>query len=206
MTGYRRFLRTLRPHVSMRVPRAAIAVVAIAMFSACAGASAGTPSPSTDPQAAALAFAQCMRAHGVNVPDPGSSGGGAVKIQISSGGAGGATGPDAATRAALSACQKYLPKIGGNGGGTPDPARQAQLLQFAQCMRAHGVNIPDPSSGSGGIAIGGPGSGQDINPNSATFQNAQKACQKYLPGKGAGLKTQGGGSGSGPVTSGVSAG
>ena len=198
MAGHWHYLRTLRPHLSGHVPRAAIAVAAITMFSACAGGSGSTPSPSTDPQAAGLAFAQCMRAHGVNVPDPGSSGGGGVKIQISSGGPGGATGPDAATRAALSACQKYLPTIGGNGGGTPDPARQAQLLQFAQCMRAHGVNIPDPSSTGGGIAIGGPGSGQDINPNSATFQNAQNACKKYLPGKGSGLKVQGGSGGSGP--------
>jgi hypothetical protein len=202
MAGHLRYLRTVRPHVSGHVPRAAIAVAAITMFSACGGGSGSTPSASNDPQAAGLAFAQCMRAHGVNVPDPSSGGGAGGVVRISGGGPGGATGPNAKTQAALTACQKYLPKIGGNGGGTPDPARQAQLLQFTQCMRAHGVNVPDPQSG-GGIVIGGPaGSGQNINPNSASFKSAQKACQKYLPGRGSGINVQGGGGGSGPVTTG----
>lgn len=52
-------------------------------------------------------------------------------------------------------------------------------LQFARCMRAHGVsNFPDPS-GRGDIQIA-PGSAQ-----SPAFQTAQNACNKYLPNKGA---------------------
>jgi hypothetical protein len=48
---------------------------------------------------------------------------------------------------------------------------------FSACMRSHGVrNFPDPSSG-GGINIG-PNSG--IDPDSATFKAAEKACQKKL--------------------------
>jgi hypothetical protein len=156
-----------------------------------------------NPQAAALAFAQCMRAHGVNVGDPtvsgGGSGGGQVHVEI---GTGGLAKGSPQMQAAMTACQKYLPQIGGNGSGTPDPAHQAQALQFAQCMRSHGVaDFPDPSS-SGGIAING-NAHPDLNPNNPVFQSAQTACQHYLPGKGTGLKTSGGGqpdSGSGPVT------
>ena len=49
-------------------------------------------------------------------------------------------------------------------------------------MRAHGVsNFPDPSSG-GGIKLV-PGSG--LNPQSPSFQSAQKACSKYAPGPAA---------------------
>jgi hypothetical protein len=51
-------------------------------------------------------------------------------------------------------------------------------LKFASCMRSHGVpNFPDPSPG-GGLKIA-PGSG--LNPQSPSFQAAQKACQRFQP-------------------------
>ncbi len=54
-------------------------------------------------------------------------------------------------------------------------------LNFAKCMRSHGVpNFPDPSSG-GGIQIS---NGSGINPASPSFQSAQKDCAKQLPGGG----------------------
>jgi hypothetical protein len=146
-----------------------------------------------------------MRSHGVNVPDPNVSGGGGsggeVHVQIGTGGPGKGS-PQ--MQAAMTACQKYLPQIGGNGSGTPDPARQAQMLKFSQCMRAHGVtDFPDPGS-NGGISING-ADHPDLNPSNSVFQRAQTACQPYMPGKGgAGLQIRdgggGGNSGSGPVT------
>jgi hypothetical protein len=60
-------------------------------------------------------------------------------------------------------------------------ARVAAGIQFADCMRSHGVpNFPDPGSG-GGIQIG---SGSGINPSSPAFQQAQSTCQRLLPGGG----------------------
>jgi hypothetical protein len=48
-------------------------------------------------------------------------------------------------------------------------------------MREHGVtNFPDPTSGGGGINIGGTG----IDPQSPAFRTAQGACFKLLPGGG----------------------
>ena len=65
--------------------------------------------------------------------------------------------------------------------GTPSGKSPQQALQFAQCMRAHGVsNFPDPTGQ--GIQIA-PGSG--INPQSPAFQRAQNACKQYLPNGGA---------------------
>jgi hypothetical protein len=62
-----------------------------------------------------------------------------------------------------------------SGGKSPQ-----QALQFAQCMRAHGVsNFPDPTGQ--GIQIA-PNSG--INPRSPAFQTAQTACKRYLPNDG----------------------
>jgi hypothetical protein len=56
-------------------------------------------------------------------------------------------------------------------------------LQFARCMRAHGVaNFPDPPPG-GGIQIG---SSSGINPFSPAFKSAQASCRKLLPGGGPG--------------------
>jgi hypothetical protein len=64
-------------------------------------------------------------------------------------------------------------------------AASAQALKFSNCMRAHGVsNFPDPGAG-GGIKLV-PGSGLD--PQSPSFQSAQRACSKYAPGPAAAPK------------------
>jgi hypothetical protein len=66
---------------------------------------------------------------------------------------------------------------GSSSGGSDGGGRRADGAKFSACMRAHGVrNFPDPSSG-GGLTIG-PGTG--INPESPTFQAAEKACRKLL--------------------------
>jgi hypothetical protein len=56
-------------------------------------------------------------------------------------------------------------------------------LEFADCMRSHGVpNFPDPpSGGGGGIQIN---ANSGINPNSPAFQSARTKCMKLLPGGG----------------------
>jgi hypothetical protein len=67
------------------------------------------------------------------------------------------------------------------------------MLDFAQCMRDNGVDMPDPQSGGRGVTIvGGPGSG--IDPQSEEFQAAMTACQDLQPAFGPG-------GGDGPATS-----
>ncbi len=68
------------------------------------------------------------------------------------------------------------------GGGSQPESRagaQQKLVAYAKCMRSNGVpGFPEPVEG--GIALhAGPGSG--INPGSAQFQTAEKACHKLLP-------------------------
>jgi hypothetical protein len=49
----------------------------------------------------------------------------------------------------------------------------SRAVEFAQCMRAHGVtNFPDPTTA-------GPGAKDGLDPNSPTFQAAQTACRQY---------------------------
>jgi hypothetical protein len=69
----------------------------------------------------------------------------------------------------------------GSSGGPQLSLRTENGARFSACMRSHGVhNFPDPN-GQGGITIG-PGSG--VNPDSPTFQAAQRICQKLLPNGG----------------------
>ena len=85
------------------------------------------------------------------------------------------------------ACRDLLPAGGmlGDPNATMDPALADQMLKFAQCMRDHGVDFPDPQFSGGGVSIQvGGGEAGAIDPTSKTFQAAQEACGSELPGGG----------------------
>jgi hypothetical protein len=191
----------------------AVAVVAVAVAVALVGcgkpsAAAAAPSSNAGDKQAMLAFTRCMRDHGASVSDAkpntagkSGAGGGGTFLQINGGS--GFSGSQGTVDAAMAACQKYLPKA---GGPPPDPAEQQKAfdraLKFSQCMRQHGVDMPDPKQQSGGMIMQtGPGG---VDPNSKTFQDAQKACEQFFGppggkgGPGPSTQTNGdGGSGSG---------
>jgi hypothetical protein len=87
---------------------------------------------------------------------------------------------------AIAGCGSTGPSSAAASGG-PQPAKdRASFLKFSQCMRSHGVtNFPDPSPG-GGLQIN---SSSGIDPRSQSFQTAQQACKKLLPGGGPGNRT-----------------
>jgi hypothetical protein len=138
-----------------------------------------------------------MRAHGVNVPDPSANGGPA-------GGGGGGGGfralrssPNFAS--ASTACAKYRARAFGFANITPAQRAQFQqdLVKFAGCMRSHSIDIPDPSTSSGG-GFGILRSIPSSERQSPAFQTALKACSSSLPfrrgaGGGGGGTTGGGG-------------
>ena len=105
-----------------------------------AGEGAASPG-SASPEATALAFAKCMRAHGLsNFPDPSAGGGFRFKR-------GAGVDPFSSTYKAVQAkCKKFMPDLGGPGSGPPPSAQTvARFLKVAQCMRSHGVPaFPDP--------------------------------------------------------------
>jgi hypothetical protein len=139
-------------------------------------ASSGSGSPGETSQSQQLQFAECMRSHGVpNFPDP-SPGGGSLNA-IS---AAGINTQSPTYQAALQACKKYTPAA--NVTPAQSAAENAKGLEFSQCMRSHGVpNFPDPITGpTGGQAINMSGTG--IDQNSPTYQAANSACQKIVPG------------------------
>jgi hypothetical protein len=57
------------------------------------------------------------------------------------------------------------------------------MLDYARCMRRHGVDMPDPQFADGGVAVigraGGPGAAGD-GPSKATFEAAEKACKPIM--------------------------
>ena len=138
----------------------------------------------------ALTFSNCMRSHGVpNFPDLGPNG--RIQLQIqstpNSTEVNGVAVNGPAFKSAMSSCQKYLPNGGKPPSGAPSPARQKAALEFAACMRSHGVpNFPDPKVTAGGVTISAAG----LDPNSPAFKAAQQACgsltQKLLPGASGG--------------------
>jgi hypothetical protein len=182
-------------------PRALVALVASLLLTAGCGVanpfSPSNASAKSDAEQLALKFAQCMRAHGVDVSDPDTNGG--VRITagrpaIANGSAPPPSpdtqapssdgknptvqGPPPEVQAAMEACKQYSPK-GGRNSGPPSQAQIDAATKFAQCMRDHGIQMQDPQvTGDGGMiqSIGG----QGVDPNSDQFANAQKACQHFM--------------------------
>lgn len=174
----------------MRAARTAAAVIttaALAMPIAACGASpahAGSRRASAanaTPGSQLLAFAHCVRRHGVpDFPDPQPGPGNskfpsAQRLHVS--------GTQLST--AENACEHLLP------AGTDDqfPAAEVQLLltgmlRFSQCMRHHGVpNWPDPSTDSEGrplflLSAHGFTRQQARSPR---IVHIQRECQHLLP-------------------------
>lgn len=159
-----------------RVAATIVALTGVALLtSACGGAAASSTSAEPSQYAQALAYSQCMRAHGVlNFPDPDSQGQ-LPPVQEGRNGASHQT-----ITSAQQACQHLQ-----SGGGAPGTAQQqqaklAQALNFSKCMRAHGVpNYPDPSVGNGGIGY----NLSAVNQSSPQYQAAQRTCQTSNGGR-----------------------
>ena len=150
---------------------------------ALAACGAGGDDTATDTSSAqdkafdgALKFARCMRGEGVDFPDPKKEGSGLVKV----GGGTGQNPDDPRTRAAVDKCGKHLQQ---GGGDAPDQAQQAKFqdafVKYARCMRAKGVDVPDPKPGAGGMVFR-VGDSDNPDPQSPKFKAADKQCHGHL--------------------------
>jgi hypothetical protein len=191
-----------------RPPRTAaiiVVTVGLTVLAACGGGSSGSQVAqlgSTPPQASAsstgpggsastgaaqdsqmLAFADCMRAHGVHDwPDQAVNGKFPIAEQLGV--------SDSQYRAAMDACQHLLP----NGGNAPNQSELQEQLsalrRFSHCIRAQGVTEwPDPTIGSGGtpsfnlLNIHPP-----IDTNSPQFASKLHACGHLVPHSVGGIR------------------
>jgi hypothetical protein len=185
--------------------RVALAVAMLApialLLAACSGGSsaasvarlsatatnASTPSNSLAASAAGtgpLAFAHCMRAHGLpNFPDPNGSG---VFDKSKLSQMGYSTSQLRAVQDGP--CKSLLPTASPTPTQTISVQQQQDYLNAAACMRSHGItNFPDPIFSSGNVTFVAP---PGLETTSAEFTQAQDTCKKLIP---AGLPYSGSG-------------
>jgi hypothetical protein len=126
-----------------------------------------------------LAYASCMRSHGLpNFPDPAGNGGIPKDDVIRAFRA----VSNAQAQAASNQCARLLPAGGSLSGqaAQPVPTQDRQYyLKAAACMRSHGIsNFPDPVFSGGNVNFPIPSS---VNSNSTQFVEARQTCQKLIP-------------------------
>jgi hypothetical protein len=163
-------------------------VAGIALLAAACGGSPAAGTGSGIHQTAyqrELAYAECMRAHGLpGFPDPQSDG----TFNSTRANAGDFHGPR------FLSANKACAHLEGPGMSLAQQQQQTdQFLRFAACMRAHGItgfqyNPPKGGSEGGlGAPVGSPGA----DPNSPQFQSAARACRKLQPSAGPRAARQG---------------
>jgi hypothetical protein len=179
-----------------------LALLVVALVAACSATAAGpgvatldesqapgggppaSASPSLSPQDSLLAYARCMREHGIDMPDPEyeTDEDGRTMIGIT-GGAPGTLDKDKFADAD-EACKSFLSAVMEGGGPVQmSPEDEEKLLQFARCMREQGIDFPDPGAGGMVFEIGPSGPKGGIDPSDPDFQAAQEVCGDLLPGR-----------------------
>jgi hypothetical protein len=166
------------PRRRWRAAQALAVIAAAGLFAAGCGGSdesggggGSAASADSDP---AVAYAECMRENGVpEFPDPVN---GQLQLQATPGSG---LDPDSPEfKRAQEACQDLAP-AGAEAGGGPDADLQAQVLDYAKCIRENGVpEFPDPDFSGGGVIMQLP---PGVDQNSQQFQSAQQACQDKAP-------------------------
>jgi hypothetical protein len=129
------------------------------------GASSGSPSSPQSKQQEMLAYVQCMRSHGVQMPDPDSNG--MLRMQATQQQPGPESPDEKKMDAANSACKHFVPEM------NESPEQQhVNEIKIAECMRQHGVQMSDPGPNQS-LALPG-------NPNDPKIKTAMNACEKLI--------------------------
>ncbi|MGJ7442166.1 hypothetical protein [Aquipuribacter sp. MA13-6] len=169
--------------------------------------SAGGSSTPADVEAELLAYVECLRGEGLDVPDPtvdaegdlqmggpgaggGGPGGGGAGGGGAGGGGGGPAGDPEAFQAAMEVCGD-VPEGAVGGPGEVDSAEfEDAALAFAECMREAGIDVGDPDLGGGGPGAGGGGGDGgpfgDLDMEDPAVQEALEACQQVFADAGMG--------------------
>jgi hypothetical protein len=170
-----RAARSAGPRRSPPIRGMAVAATLLGLAIAAAGCS-GSSHPSVAGSATSLsgiAYAQCMRSHGIHdFPDP--TPGAGVAFQINAGPGSDLNSNDPRFQAADQACRSLLP---GGGKQAPPPAAEkiAEEVKWAACMRAHGLpSFPDPNAQ-------GAFDSSRMDDASPVFQTASQACKSMQP-------------------------
>jgi len=160
------------------------AVITVMAAAAALLATACGSSPSSTQSAAgaaansttAVAYAQCVRAHGIpDFPDPDSSGDipkdAILQLKVS----------QSLLESATGACANLNPHQ--PPSAAQERQQMAAYVTFAQCMRSHGLpKFPDPTTDSGRAEFVISVSQDGFDPHSPQVLAKARACQHVLPG------------------------
>lgn len=162
--------------LSRRAGAPAAVAVATLLAVGCGGSSAGADTFRGGTYTQSLAYATCMRSHGVpNFPAPNAQGNfNQAAIQ--------AIERDPQERNAFGQCRSLLPNEGTGLSVTQLQTMQQQNLRHAvkaaHCMRAHGIgNFPDPAGSTQGSGINWqPVISAGLDLNTPAYEAAFTAC------------------------------
>jgi hypothetical protein len=182
-----------------RLGRAGLILALCASIAACG--SSGASSTSTASTAAAgagsgstnaarllparVAAAKCIRAQGINIPDPTATRGSVLRMLSVLAGY-----PKVKVQSAEQACMAEIRQAFPNATSLT-PAQRTQRLReaevLAQCMRSHGVpSFPDPSAYAGNL-LGYYKAISSVEANSPAYKAALPTCRaQALNGAGGG--------------------
>ncbi|MFE9401624.1 hypothetical protein ACFYNY_07600 [Streptomyces sp. NPDC006530] len=156
MTWTERRPTTARTAIAVRASASAAAVAACGLLlAACSSSASGAQTKPAAPASASSsgsaqgmdAYRQCLAQHGVTMALR-PSGSGRPRGTGRPGGFGGGESADPAQRQAVQACASVRPRFGGRGAGGGDGSA---LKAFSGCLKDHGVVLPSPSPGGGGV-------------------------------------------------------
>lgn len=125
--------------------------------------------------AARIRLERCLRANGVDVPEPQAGRRTVMRIDASK------------MRGAMQKCRKYQEAA----FGTITPQQREEFrdaaAKFAACMRRNGVDVPDPETSRGDETQAAPRGGVTrVQKDSPKTQAAMKKCEDKLPKGGPG--------------------
>jgi hypothetical protein len=209
-------MRRTRIHVR------AVAVLLLVLAAACSDGDSGSQVASVDGQDAAgtdgqadgasdavteeemLDYTQGLRDQGLDVEDPVVDADGNIGFGGLGGGQGGQADLDSEDledfREQFGDAQEVCGPPPGGGfagrGGQDQSELQDTLVEFAECMRDHGVDVDDPTFDEGGQPTGRGDGFFDIDQDDPEVQAAIDECQDILTGAGFGPGARSGDDGS----------
>jgi uncharacterized protein (DUF305 family) len=132
------------------------------------GSSGSSGASPKERREAELKFAQCMRDHGVDMPDPVK---GRFELKVR-------PGDQKKAGEAQRACQKYLRDVAPRMSEEQEAKAREAALDYAKCMRDHGIEMADPQfQEGGGMTMRMPPGTRDDDPK---LREAEKACEPIL--------------------------
>jgi hypothetical protein len=149
-----------------------LALCAVGLVACGGGGGSGCGGEAAAREEAGLEFAECMRAHGVEMEDPKP---GQESIEL--------TGDpnDPTTKRAEAACNGKLDKVAQETSPEEDEEFREGWLAFTECMRDEGIELADPTfEGRGKVLLGIAG----VDTESPAFEAAKDACGNMVPDAG----------------------